>query len=164
MAGRKNGNVAETVAALSKPVAEGLGLVLWDVRFVKEGASWFLRIFIDRPDGGVTLDDCERFHRTVDPLIDEADPVEQSYFLEVSSPGTERELRKQPHFACSVGRRVRVRLYKPEPSGGRELAGTLSAAGPDAFTLVFKGETREIRYSDAALVKWVDDNDMGGTE
>ncbi|MDR3644845.1 MAG: ribosome maturation factor RimP, partial [Clostridia bacterium] len=122
----KKGGVAAVVAALAQPVAEELGLELWDVEFVKEGASWFLRIFLDK-DGGITLDDCERFHRRIDPVIDEADPVAQSYYLEVSSPGVERELKKPGHFEHELGKPVRVKLFHPDGSGRKELTGVLEA-------------------------------------
>ena len=110
--------VAEELAA---PVLEELGLELWDVRFEKEGGGWFLRYFIDKP-GGVTIDDCERFSRAVDPLLDEADPISQSYCLEVSSPGVERELTRDSHFEACKGEKIKLRLIralegKPDFSG-----------------------------------------------
>ena len=100
-----------------------MGLRLWDVRFEKEGSGWYLRYFIDKP-GGVCIDDCERFSRAVDPLLDEADPIEQSYCLEVSSPGVERELTRPWHFEENLGRPVTARLISPR-GGVREFSGTL---------------------------------------
>ena len=91
--GSKGGNTVSKVAALAKPIAEELGLSLWDVRFVKEGAQYYLRIFIDK-EGGVSVDDCERMSRAIDKPLDELDPIEQSYILEVCSPGIERELSR----------------------------------------------------------------------
>ena len=95
MAERKS--VALHVRELVAPTADELGLKLWDVEYVKEGADYVLRITIDS-DEGITIDDCERFHRAIDPVIDEDDPIENSYKLEVSSPGVERVLTRPEHF------------------------------------------------------------------
>ena len=84
MANRKN--VVTTVCELVAPVADSMGYTLWDVEFVREGARRVLRITLDKPEG-INIDDCEAFHRTIDPMLDEADPIDQSYYLEVSSPG-----------------------------------------------------------------------------
>lgn len=105
-------NIVAIVRELAEPLAEELGLVLWDVEYVKEGTEWYLRITIDT-DEGVTIDDCERMHRAIDPLLDEADPIENSYHLEVSSPGLERELKTDFHFATCTGELVEVRLFAP---------------------------------------------------
>ena len=83
---KRSGGTVQIVTALAEPVARQLGLSLWDVRFVKEGAGWFLRILIDKP-GGVGIDDCEKMSRALNPLLDQADPIEQSYCLEVGSAG-----------------------------------------------------------------------------
>ena len=105
-------NIAETVRELALPVASDLGLMLWDVEFVKEGARRVLRITIDS-DEGVTIEDCERMHRAIDPVLDEADPIEMSYDLEVSSPGIERDLRTDAHIAYAVGEAVDLRFFAP---------------------------------------------------
>ena len=105
-------NIAETVRDLVAPVAEELGLLLWDVEFVKEGARRILRVTIDHEDG-ITIDDCERMHRAIDPVLDEADPIETAYDLEVSSPGIERDLRTDAHVDASVGEVVDVRFFAP---------------------------------------------------
>ena len=105
-------NIAETVRELVAPVAEELGLLLWDVEFVKEGARRILRVTIDHEDG-ITIDDCERMHRAIDPVLDEADPIETAYDLEVSSPGIERELRTDEHIECFVGAEVDLRFFAP---------------------------------------------------
>ena len=94
MAKGKGGFTVERAEQIARPVLEQLKLTLWDVRFEKEGSVWYLRYFLDK-EGGVTIDDCEAFSRAVDPLLDEADPIEQSYTLEVSSPGVERELTRR---------------------------------------------------------------------
>jgi len=108
----KNTSIAETVRALAEPIAEGLGCWLWDVEFVKEGARRVLRITIDAEEG-VTIDHCEQMHRAMDPILDEADPIEEAYYLEVSSPGIERELKTEEHILACEGWDVEVRLYAP---------------------------------------------------
>ena len=122
-------NVADTVWQLAKPVAEKLGLTLWDVVFVKEGARRVLRITIDK-EAGVTIDDCEAMHRAMDPILDEADPIETSYDLEVSSPDVERELRTDAHILAWLGETVDVRLFAPV-DGARTWRGTLAALAAD---------------------------------
>ena len=108
----KNTSVAETVRLLAEPVAESLGLWIWDVEFVKEGARRVLRITVDSEEG-VGIEDCERLHRAIDPILDEADPIEEQYYLEVSSPGLERELKNEDHIYACEGWDVEVRLYAP---------------------------------------------------
>lgn len=93
------------------PVAKSLGLELWDVRYLKEGASWFLRIFIDKEEG-ITIEDCEALSRAVDQPLDDADPIKEAYYLEVSSPGLNRELTRPEHFEKFLGSEVYVKLFK----------------------------------------------------
>ena len=123
----KNGKkvpVAVRVWELAQPLAEELGLSLWDVQYVKEGADWYLRIFIDK-EGGVSIDDCVDMTHAIDPVLDEEDPVPQEYMLEVSSPGLERRLTRPEHFARFAGEPVHVRLIRPLPEIGREFEGIL---------------------------------------
>ena len=110
--GGSRSRVAETVRALISPVADQLGYLLWNVEYVKEGADMILRITIDKPEG-IGIDDCERMTRAIDPILDEHDPIEEGYLLEVSSPGIERELTRDDHFALCVGEKVEVRLFAP---------------------------------------------------
>ena len=108
----KKQNIAEAVAALLEGTVVGLGYRLWDVEYGKEGADYHLTVTIDS-DAGITIDDCERVHRAIDPLLDEADPIETAYDLEVSSPGIERELRTPAHIDACVGEEVELRLFAP---------------------------------------------------
>lgn len=117
-------NIAATVTELVAPTAEALGLILWDVEYVKEGTEWYLRVTIDTEEG-VTIEDCERMHRAIDPILDEADPIEGSYNLEVSSPGLERELKNDFHLAACVGEQVELRLFAPV-DGSKIWSGTLA--------------------------------------
>ncbi len=115
--------VADRVHTIIQPVADELGYYLWNVEYVKEGADYILRVTIDN-DEGITIDDCERMTRAIDPVLDEHDPIEDSYLLEVSSPGIERELTRDDHFALCVGEKVEVRLYAPV-DGSRVWVGIL---------------------------------------
>lgn len=106
--------IAEQVRTLISPVVEQLGYLLWDVAYVKEGADYILRVTIDSTgESGITVDDCERMSHALDPVLDEADPIPDSYLLEVSSPGIERELTRAEHFSACAGEKVEVRLFAP---------------------------------------------------
>ena len=107
---------------LKEPV-EALGFTLCDVEFVKEHGDWVLTLYIDKP-GGVTIDDCERVSRAVDPMLDEADPIEQGYFLSVSSLGLDRPLKKDADYERNLGKRVEVKLFAPK-DGKKEFVGEL---------------------------------------
>ncbi len=128
--------ITETVAALAGPVAEARGCELWDVEFVREAGEWFLRVYIDK-EGGVSIDDCEAVSRALDPMLDEADPIEQSYNFEVSSAGLERALRRPGDFEKFMGSFVAVRLYKAE-NGVKERLGYLRGYSDGAVTLETK--------------------------
>lgn len=134
-------NAAEKVYGLIKETVEAQGVSLWDVRFLKEGASWYLRVFIDKPEG-ISIDDCTNVSHAIDPIIDDADPIDVSYFLEVCSPGTERELTRQSHFEACVGKRVKIKLYKALDDV-KEFTGILKSA---ADTVVIRTENTEYEF------------------
>ena len=123
----KGTSVAETVRALAEPLAESMGCWVWDVEYVKEGTRRVLRITIDSEDG-VGIDECEALHRAIDPVLDEADPIEEQYYLEVSSPGIERELKTEIHIMACEGWDVEVRLYAPR-DGSKIFRGVLLEMG-----------------------------------
>ena len=127
-------NIAQAVSELIVPVAQELGLFLWDVEFLKEGARRVLRVTIDS-DEGVTIEDCERMHRAIDPLLDEADPIDTSYDLEVSSPGIERELRTDAHIDFFVGEQVELRFFAPV-DGQKSLRGILAGRDEEGNVLI----------------------------
>ena len=131
-------NIAGIVWELIAPVAEELSLMLWDVEFVKEGARRVLRVTIDS-DEGITIDDCERMHRAIDPLLDEADPIDTAYDLEVSSPGIERELRTDMHIDLSVGELVELRFFTPV-DGQKSKQGILAGREGDAVLVEIDGK------------------------
>ena len=154
---RKKSNTVEAVTELVKPIVEDMGLTLWDVRFLKEGATWYLRIFIDK-DSGVTIDDCENVTRAIDQPLDELDPIEQNYLLEVSSPGIERELIRPEHFDAFLGAPVMLKLIRPDEQGRRELSGTLISHDKDKVTVAFEGQESVINKKDTVYIKLDDFN------
>ncbi len=119
-------NVAATVRELISPKVTELGYVLWDVEYVREGAMNILRITIDH-ENGIGIEDCEKVHRAVDPLLDESDPIEQAYNLEVSSPGLGRSIKNAEQAQYCIGQPVGVKLYAPDEAGRRALTGMLKA-------------------------------------
>jgi ribosome maturation factor RimP len=121
--GKMMASAAERVYSLIKETVENLGVSLWDVRFLKEGASWYLRVFIDK-ENGITIDDCTDVSHAIDPVIDEADPIDKSYYLEVCSCGIERELSRPEHFEKMLGQKVKLKLYKAQ-DGVKEFIGNL---------------------------------------
>ena len=131
-------NIAATVKELIAPTADEMGYYLWDVEFVKEGADKYLRITIDNEEG-ITIEDCEKFHRAIDPLLDEADPISEAYHLEVSSPGIERELKTPEHIDACEDWDVEVKLYAPR-NGAKQYRGVLRGYNDDGDIVVEIGE------------------------
>ena len=115
--------ISDKVEALARPVVEEEGCKLWSVEYIKEAGTWYLRIFIDK-DGGVGIADCEAISRRLDPILDEADPIPESYVFEVGSAGDERELKRPSDFEQFIGSDVEVKLYQPY-EGRKTLVGTL---------------------------------------
>ena len=142
----------ELVEELLRETVESLGFTLCDVEFAKEYGNWVLTLYIDR-EGGVDLNDCERVSRAVDPILDREDPIEQAYYLSVSSLGLDRPLRKDADFARNAGKELVVRLYAPL-EGKKEWVGTLESFDAEAFKLSLEeGRQLTIKRKDAALVK-----------
>lgn len=148
----KGGNTVSAVWDIAQPIARQLGLELWDVRFVKEGVSWYLRIFIDK-EGGVDINDCENMSRALDEPLDRADPIEQSYCLEVSSPGIERELTREEHFTACLGEKIKLRLIRPR-DGQRDYSGVLeSHDGSDITLRLENGEGLCVNKKETSFIK-----------
>ena len=143
--------VTDTVAALARPVAEQAGCTLWDVEYVKEAGTWFLRVYIDK-EGGVSIDDCEAVSRPLSDLLDEADPIQGSYTFEVSSAGADRALKKPEHFAKYLGAEVEVKLYRPR-EGRKELVGTLKDYRDGDVVLESGGAETVLTRQEIALVR-----------
>ena len=127
-------NIAGRVKELLEETIKLLGYVVWDVEYVKEGAEWFLRITIDSEEG-ININDCEKVHMTVSPMLDEADPIESAYRLEISSPGIERDLKNPFHYKACIGWDVEVRLFTAY-EGRKSIKGIL--AGYDEENGIFE--------------------------
>ena len=143
--------ITERVSALAKPVVEEEGCSLWDVEYVREAGTWYLRILLDK-DGGLSIDDCERISRRLDPILDEADPIPDSYVFEVGSAGAERELKRPSDFMQFLGHEIEVRLYKPL-NGKKAYIGTLSAYEEGTVVLQTEGELLRFGPSETAQVR-----------
>ncbi len=149
--------IEERTEALLVPVAEENGVRIYDVEYVKEGSDWFLRLYIDK-DGGVTIDDCEAVSRKMSDLLDREDYISDAYTLEVSSPGLGRALKKDRHFAQSIGDEVECRLFKP-PEGmkEKEFSGILKAFDKDSITILTgedgNGTEMSIERKNIAIVR-----------
>ena len=133
-------NIVGTVTEALTPVINDLGYSVWEIEYVKEGADYFLRFTIDHEDG-ITLDDCEKVHRAIDPLLDELDPIEDAYHLEVSSPGLERNIRFDWHYEVLIGEKAELRLFAPisEYPGKKSFVGIIKAYEEGNITLDIDG-------------------------
>ncbi len=146
----------ELVDSLVRSTIAGLGFELDEVEYVKEYGNMVLTLYIDAP-GGVSLDDCERVSRAVEPILDEKDPIAEQYYLSVSSIGLDRPLKKDKDYQRNLGQKVQVKLYAPVEKK-KEFLGVLTAFDADGFTLEQeKGQTITFLRKDAALVKpWIE--------
>jgi ribosome maturation factor RimP len=152
------GNTVSKVFEIVEPYAKELGLEIWDIRFVKEGTDWYLRVFIDK-NGGVSIDDCVDLTRAITKPLDDADPISQSYMLEVSSPGVERELITDAHFEKFIGSNVMLRLIRPIEKV-RDFSGKLKDYSNGEITIeLIDGEELKINKKDTSYVK-LDDFDI----
>ena len=154
----KGGNTVEIVKNIADPLAKSLGLDLWDVRFLKEGTQWYLRIFIDKSEG-VSIEDCERMSRLIDKPLDELDPISQSYCLEICSPGLERELIRDEHFKKFIGSKIKIKLIRVNSKGEREIFGKLLKQDGNIISIDNGEKVIEINKKDVANVKLDDFND-----
>lgn len=143
--------ITEKVFALAKPVAEEEGCSLWDVEYLREAGTWYLRVYIDK-EGGVSIDDCERISRRLDPILDEADPIPESYVFEVGSAGAERELKRPSDFEQFMGHEVEVKLYKPL-NGSKTYVGALSGYEDGSVTIDFAGKPMSFSAAQTAQVR-----------
>lgn len=160
MNNKKSGNTVERTMELAQPLCDELGLFLWDVRFEKEGTTWYLRVFIDK-DNGVDIDDCEAFSRPFNDILDREDFISQSYVFEVGSPGLGRELRRPEHFECCIGDLIKIRFIR-EKDGEREFVATLKGYEKSKIAVKKQGseEESEILISDCAFIRLFDDDNL----
>ena len=143
--------ITELVTNMALPVAEEFGCELWDVEYVREAGTWYLRVYIDKPEG-VDILDCENVSRKLSDLLDEADPIEGSYTLEVSSAGAERPLKRPGDYERFMGSPVAVKLYQAK-EGRKEFAGVLAGYGNGDVTVTVGGTDMTFRKSEVALCR-----------
>ena len=143
--------VTEIVAGFARPVVEAHGCELWDVEYVREGAERYLRLYIDK-EGGVDITDCEAIHRAMDPILDEKDPIAESYHFEVCSAGLERPLKRPEDFARFMDSPILIKLYRPR-NGLKEIPATLTGYEDGKLTAQAGKETLTFEKSEVALVR-----------
>ncbi|KKE78402.1 ribosome maturation factor RimP [Oceanobacillus caeni] len=147
--------VIQTTEELVLPILRNKGLELVDIEYVKEGKNWFLRIYVDKP-GGVDITECGEVSEQLSEKLDEVDPIKDPYFLEVSSPGVERPLKKKEDFENNINQNINVKLYE-QIDGEKEYEGTLKAFTNDILTIEYKVKTRkkqvEIPYEKVAKAR-----------
>lgn len=143
--------VEQMIETLVKPVVETLGYELADVEFAKEGTQWVLTLFISKPEG-ITVEDCERVSIAIDPIIDEADPIEQAYFLSVSSLGLDRPLKKDRDFERSIGKEITAHLFAPIDKK-KEFTGVLVSFNEDSIAVEISGKQVVLPRKAVSIVK-----------
>ena len=143
--------VTDIVTGMAAPLAEELGLEIWDVEYIREAGQWFLRVYLDK-EGGIGIADCEAFSRALDPLLDEADPIPDSYVFEVSSAGAERELKRPGDFERFMGETVEVRLYQPM-DGSKAWVGKLTGYDQGKVSVECPGRSVTFEKSQVAQVR-----------
>ena len=145
--------IEDQVQNLLEPIIVELGYELYDVIYAKEGKDYYLRIFIDQEDG-IGIEDCEKVNEAINDILDEKDLIPDSYFLEVSSPGLERLLRKEKHFLKNLGKEVTIKLYRPV-NKKREFTGILKSFENNKIALEVEKEILEFELKDTVSVNTV---------
>ena len=144
--------VTELVAQFAQPIVEAHGCKLWDVEYVREGSERFLRLYLDKENGAVDINDCEAISRAVDPILDEKDPIKESYHFEVCSAGLERALKRPGDFERFMGSAITVKLYRPR-NGLKEIPGILRGYEDGKVTVEAGKEMITFEKSEVALVR-----------
>lgn len=144
-------SIEEKVESLVKRKIEEIGYSLYDVQYAKEGKDYFLRIFIDKPEG-IDLNDCEKVNSEINDILDEADYIKEQYFLEISSPGVERVLRKENHLEAQLGNEIEIKLFKPL-DGKKELVGTLKKFDSENIIVQIEDDIKTIERKNISLMK-----------
>lgn len=144
--------IESTVIKYLEPIAHNFKYEIVDVEYVKEGSTWYLRIYLDKP-GGITIDDCEKASRALEVVLDEKDPIKGAYILEVSSPGLDRPLKKEADFKRSIGKIIDIKLFKAVHNQ-KEFQGELQSFEGDIVTIVTeKDEILEFKIKDIAIAR-----------
>ncbi len=146
-------SIREVVREAILPTVEQLGYRIWDIEYKKVGADYHLEITIDN-DTGIFIEDCEKVHRQIDPILDEIDPIEGFYYLEVSSPGIERELRTPEHILACVGMRAEAKLFVAV-NGTKTLTGEIVSYEDETLTLLVGGEEVKLQKNQISKLRTV---------
>ena len=144
-------SVVDIVYEIAEPIAKSLDLDIWDIEYKKEGSIYILRIYLDK-EGGITIDDCEAFSRAIDKPLDDRDPIKEHYYLEVSSAGIDRILRKKEHYNKFIGSNVDVHLYKPIDNS-KFFQGELISFDGEKVTINYEGQPKSFDIKDVSVVK-----------
>ncbi len=147
----KKDDIEKKTEALLTPIAEANGVRVYDVEYVKEAGEWYLRAFIDK-DGGVNINECVDVSHALSDALDADDFIEEAYTLEVSSPGLGRQLKKDRHFAYSIGQDVELKLFKPR-DGVKEFAGTLKSFDNDTVTVTINDTDETFIRKEISVIK-----------
>ena len=147
-------NIEEKVTKLVEPIIENLGYELYDVEYAKEGKNYFLRIFIDN-EKGIDLNDCEKVNDAVNDILDKENYIKEQYFLEISSPGIERVLRKDKHLEKNIGEEVNVKLFKKDENGAKEKLGKIKEFNQNEIVLETEEYEIKIERKNISQIKTV---------
>ncbi len=143
--------IEQAVIQMAEPIAKDNGCYLYDVEYLKEGGIWFLRVYVDKEEGGISLDECEIVSRALSEVLDREDPIDRNYYLEVSSPGVERKLKTKEHFHRYLGETVDIGLYKAI-GGSKLLTGTLQGFDGEMISVQVGGEVLELPLKETTMV------------
>ena len=147
-------NIEERVESLIKASIEEKGYNLYDVQYVKEGAEYYLRVFIEK-DEGISLEDCETVNDIINPILDKADIIKEQYYLEVSSTGIEKNIRKLEHYKNALGQEIKVKLFKKDEKGNKELQGVLEDVNENQIIITTEDGSSLINLDNVSQAKTV---------
>ena len=147
-------SIEEKVTKLVEPIIENLGYELYDVEYAKEGKNYFLRIFIDKEEG-IDLNDCEKVNDEVNDILDAESYIKEQYFLEISSPGIERVLRKNKHLEKNIDKEINVKLFKKDENGKKEYLGKLKEFNQDKIVIEQEQQEISIERKNISQIKTV---------
>ena len=147
--------IEEKVQNLVEDSIKEKGYNIYDIEYSKEGSEYYLRIFIEKENGDITIEDCEKVNDIVNPLLDEADIIKEQYYLEVSSTGIEKDLKKQKHYERAIGEKIRVKLFKKDEDGNKEIEGILQKIENKEITIEKNGKTVKVDMNDIAQAKTI---------
>lgn len=145
-------NIEEKIENRITPIIQGIGYNLYDVQYAKEGKDYFLRVFIEKDDGDIDLDDCEKVNNAITDILDEEDYIKEQYFLEVSSTGVEKMIRKEKHLQENIGNVICLKLFKPL-NGEKEYIGELKGFSDETLTIITDEGELEIERKNISLIK-----------